>query len=326
MRQGQFREGTIPWIFVTAILVTNALILATTTWLLSARDQATEVTQGQVLDEFRADLVAGVEPLEAPTTPSQAPTTPAPSARPTLSPADGATVASEAPAAEAPSSQGVPSTPTPSSSPTPLGYRQPQAGVYEYATTGSESVSLMGAKHQYPSRTYASVQVGDGCGWRLELKIVAEHVDEWLMCSDAGWLVRAGHTRTITWFGVTTDGYYDCGEPLVHDGRDVVVDDTITYPGCTDGAGSFADIDVTLLERGSFLVSGDTVQAISVEVVMHSSGTTRGLTTDRYWLAADTGMILHLDRQVDTTSDTQFGKVDYQERATFTLTSLTPST
>ena len=321
------RHPQVPWIIVTSIVIVDLLILATTSWILSARDQSTVVTRSEVLSDYHAALADEAEVAARPS--AEHPGTTAPTTAVT-SPSTSAPIPDPTPVTspDAPVEPRIrPSDPAPTSSPTSthLGYRQPDPGVYEYATTGHESVSMLGGRRDYPERTYASVHAGEDCGWRMELQIVAEHVDEWLMCSRPGTLARDWHSRTITWFGVRTNGYYDCDAPLVHDHPAMVVGRTTTHSDCTDDNGSFADIDVTLVDRALHTVGGETVDAIAVRIVMHSRGTTRGTTIDDYWMAADTGMILALERTVDTVSDTQFGAVEYRERATFTLTSLVPT-
>ena len=326
------RYPRIPWIIVTSVVIVDLLILATTSWLLSVRDRSTVVTKAEVLADFHS-AVAGehtMESLSRTPLPSVPPVSSTPPSTPgetiSLSPAPLPGETPTPPDVSATSREAEPDvTPTPTGPPAPAGYHQPQPGVYEYATTGHESVSMLGARHDYPERTYASLQAGEGCVWRMELTIVAEHVDEWVMCSNPGTLARDWHSRTITWFDVRTNGYYDCGEPLVHDHPDMVIGRTTTYRDCTDDNGSFADLDVTLVQRAPVTVGDVSVDAIAVRIVMHSRGTTRGTTIDDYWLAASTGMILRLERMVDTTSDTKFGAVDYTERATFTLTSLQPT-
>ena len=322
------RYPQVPWLIVASIVVVDLLILATTAWILTASDQSTIVTRSEVLADYHATLDEETERealSEAPP-PASAPSTIASPSQSVSEPGVDPTqaVTSAPPAAPTARASERSASPTPAAIPTPIGYRQPDPGVYEYATTGYETVSLLGGRHDYPERTYASLHLGSGCGWRMELQVVEEHVDEWRMCSDPWTLVRDWHSRTITWFGITTNGYYDCGEPLVHDRRHLAEGATTSYSECTDDNGSFADVDVTLHERMPVEVGGQAIDAVHVRIVMTSTGTTRGTTVDEYWMAAGTGMILRMERAVDATSDTQLGTVDYRERATFTLTSLVP--
>src|SRR5690606_17213728 len=156
----------------------------------------TQVDFGEALADFRegttttspATVAAVTSPGEVAIAPNTSPTTEA------------------APTTTAPPS--VPST-APATTPdtaAPAGpFQLPAEGVYRYRTSGGETISLLGARHDYPAETYAAVRHLGGCRWHVRAEVVAEHTDERLMCSEPGRLLQLEQARLVTFFG-TTDG------------------------------------------------------------------------------------------------------------------------
>ena len=81
--------------------------------------------------------------------------------------------ASTAPAATSPVESTLPT----------IAVATPEAGVYRYATEGTESVDLLGgATHTYPAETLLTV-VDRGCGALLRWDVLKERFDEWNICA-----------------------------------------------------------------------------------------------------------------------------------------------
>src|SRR5205085_9800971 len=94
--------------------------------------------------------------------------------------------------------------PAPASSPgAPAGFTPPGQGVYAYATTGYETVSFGGARHDYPKESFATVRYRGGCLWEWEHKIVQEHVETTSHCSKPSVLEFLSETVQVTFFGQT---------------------------------------------------------------------------------------------------------------------------
>ena len=74
-------------------------------------------------------------------------------------------------------------------------------GVYQYATTGFDSVdALTGARHDYPNITTITV-VPYGCGVRLRWDIAVERWDSWDWCLDGDALRQTGWVGYHEFFG-----------------------------------------------------------------------------------------------------------------------------
>ena len=82
--------------------------------------------------------------------------------------------------------------------------------MYEYRTSGGEQVSVLAARHDYPSATYAAVRHTSGCGWQIHAAVVQEHVDERTMCTGPDGISQVSQTRGVSFFGTTDGGTFTC--------------------------------------------------------------------------------------------------------------------
>jgi hypothetical protein len=197
--------------------------------------------------------------------------------------------------------------------------------VYAYATSGGESISLLGSRHDYPAVTYASVEPTGGCGWRIHASLIQEHVDERQMCTEDGSVAQLAQSRRVTFFGTTDGGTYTCHPPQVQAGpregagaRQVVA--------CGDGEGSSAHLVRTLQGFGTVTLGGQTVEVVRIRVEGVLSGRIRGTSLDTLTFVRSTGLPVHWERMVDTVAHAFGGDVRYVEHATFDLQSLAPQT
>ena len=87
--------------------------------------------------------------------------------------------------------------------------------MYRYRTSGGESVSVLGAHHDYPPETFAVVRHTGGCGWTIRAEVVREHVDERRMCSDPDRLLQLEQSREVEFFGTRDGGAFVCDPPQV---------------------------------------------------------------------------------------------------------------
>ena len=63
-------------------------------------------------------------------------------------------------------------------------FTAPAEGVYAYATRGYERISFGGARHDYPSETFATARRRPGCQWEFEQRVAKEHVETRLFCGE----------------------------------------------------------------------------------------------------------------------------------------------
>lgn len=207
--------------------------------------------------------------------------------------------------------------------PVPPPYGLPSEGVYGYATSGGESISVAGASHSYPSETYASVRHLGGCQWQNENDVIKEHVDTRTLCSEPGRFSQLAQGRDVTFYGKTDGGNFACSPPLIE--HEVVETPGTTLTGRCADSSTAATIAVTYVGHDQRVVGGTQVDAVHLQVHSTMTGRVRGAEDEQFWVLSTNGLVLEWDRSIDTLADAAFGAdVRYQEHATFVLESLTP--
>jgi hypothetical protein len=205
----------------------------------------------------------------------------------------------------------------------PASYELPSEGVYAYKARGRESVSVLGAHHDYPSEIFATVRHLGGCKWEHRNQVIAEHVDTRTLCSEAGRYKQIQQTRDIEFFGQREAPSLSCKPAQVHHS----VGDKAgakTTANCTDGEGTKAVVVRTYTGAETIKVGGRPVDALRIELHSTMSGKTNGTADDRLWIHPQTAMTLRWDRTVDTMATAYGAQVRYVEDASFVLESLDP--
>ncbi len=202
----------------------------------------------------------------------------------------------------------------------PADLPRPATGVYVYATSGSERISIGGLSHRYPARTTLTV-TNDPCGLRVRWDALAERWSEWLLCAtEQGWRL---HTAT------------DMHKFLYREDRqDYLCDDTLALPArlltswtttCHTESGQQLTVTATKVGAQVRQVGGQPVATTRLHAVTHASGASVNDGTVEMWLADSTGLPVRAEVRNHGTQQVLGQKVTYDETATFDLTSLTPS-
>lgn len=202
--------------------------------------------------------------------------------------------------------------------------RRPAEGVYAYATTGGESLSLGGAHHAYPQETYATVQHQAGCGWRAEHHIIEEHVEHVVLCTDREGIRLHEDGARISFYGQSGEETYLCEPPIVlftPSDRPGAVRDGV----CTNDRGR-EDHHQVLIGTENVPVGDASVPTLHIRVVVTVSGRGEGEARYDTWLDAATGLKVKENRTVDTTAHEFGASIRYTETATFRLLSMSPRT
>jgi hypothetical protein len=294
-----------------ALLVLVALALGTA-WVLDQRTKTTEFTLDDALTELR-DTETRI-PAPGTTGVSDGGINGA-----TSNPSDAQGTATNPTATPARRSIGAAATAAPVA-----GMTLPAAGVYTYATSGGEKVSMLGAEHDYPETTHAIITHSGDCGWHIEHRIIEEHVDQFSRCSAAGMFQLQGVSREVEFFSQRDGIDYMCQSPF-----DYVA--AADVPGTTHRAVCVSDhndrleMTVTVLERGTRTIAGTTVPTIAYRADWKMTGKATGWARTEVVADATTGLMLQEHRIVDTDANAVFGDVHYSEDVRFNLLSLTPA-
>lgn len=301
---------------IAAILLVDIAVFGVDLFLLSNRSTTTVVDLQDALVDFRQGLdddatsVTSALAGGAAVTDTDAP--PAPEV---------ATIA----AAEVPDVAQAPA-PTIAAEPAaPSAFGLPAEGVYAYRTHGAETVSLLGARHEYPATSYATVRHTGGCGWEIRSEVIREHVDARAMCSEPGQLLQLGQSREVEFFGTRDGGAFVCSPPQVQhaigEGEGTRSEGT-----CDDGKGSTVRLVRTTTGVGQETVGGEVVEVIRLRIEGTLSGRVRGTSLDELTVVAATGLPVRWTRTVDSDADAFGTTIKYQEQTAFDLVSLTPAT
>lgn len=197
--------------------------------------------------------------------------------------------------------------------------RRPESGVYTFATKGYEQIDKPSSRHDYPRETAFTIQHTD-CGFVSRWQPLENRWDEMSVCSvEAGAFIERMSTHR-EFFGQEKHIDYDCG------------DDTVAWslrPGsawsgrCSDGS-STVDLRGQTLGREPVRVGDDVVEAVHFTVEGRLSGDTDGTWFADRWVDPETGLLVRLEARTNATSDTSVGKVEYEERVSLRLLSMTP--
>ncbi len=222
----------------------------------------------------------------------------------------------------------VPATaPPPSSRPTttaPAALTLPAPGVYRLATTGSESIDVLGgASHSYPAQTLLTV-TQEGCGVRLRWDVLKERREEWVLCvSDIGIELRPeGAFQYHEFFGTGELEPVTCDQavPLVPaDGKPrsaVALDCTLAQDVWRPSW--------EVLDSGTRTIDGAQVPVIHVRMSVENDSEYYEHTVIDWWLD-EHGLPLEMSTtKVSNSHSDLIGNVVYHETYDVTLESLTP--
>lgn len=195
------------------------------------------------------------------------------------------------------------------------------AGVYVYATEGSEHTdALSGATHRYPHTSTITVS-GTPCGARLRWDVLRGRTTTWTVCSGtATWMERVRYERH-TFFGVTEETTYTCTDTPFRPAGDR--SGTTFAVHCSTGQAHERGPG-RVVARETVDVAGRPVSAVHIRTETSFTGDTTGSATYDFWLSRDTGLPLRIGMISRTTNRSLIGDVHYEERVSLRLTSLVP--
>jgi len=207
----------------------------------------------------------------------------------------------------------------------PTPFVAPSEGVYAYATTGYEQISLGGSRHDYPAESFATVRNGGNCRWDFEHRVVQEHVETAHYCGLPNVLQFLGALDQETFYGQTQSVTITCDPPetAVQLGDQPGTKRTYT---CSLNDGSRLDEAVTYLGRETLTVEGASIQAFHTLVEGRESGNVNGTSRFESWVHPMTGLPLREVIHVQNRSQAFGTNVDYHEDASYTLERLAPTT
>jgi hypothetical protein len=194
----------------------------------------------------------------------------------------------------------------------------PAPGVYRYATTGGEWVSLFDTYRAYSPETMRIV-TNRGCGVREEQFFVTQHLEYYDRCGSE--LVAYGTDVAYWWTHGTQDFVCEGG--------------TFDMAGMAPGARvewDCSDEDTKARQITEYIgdetveVEGVLLPARHVRWTTLFSGATIGGALVDDWFDPSSGLLLKETRDIALQVGSQFvGRLDYTDRSAYTLLAVTPS-
>lgn len=210
---------------------------------------------------------------------------------------------------------------------------RPDEGVYVYAGTGSESLSIPPLSHdQGPAMPATVTHRPDGC-WRFRIELHEAHWQEWHYCSEGEALVESGGRTYQAWnVGVTTianTSTFRCPDSVVIRAgaepgdrwRQECRGTSDTVSGATVSAGP-----TEFVGEETVTVGDEDVPALHYHQVRRMSDAQSGPQVEDFWFRATDGLPLRNTRSASVDSDSPVGAITYSEEGQWHITSLQPRT
>lgn len=205
----------------------------------------------------------------------------------------------------------------------PTEFTLPRPGVYLYATSGSESVDLLGgATHAYPPRTTLTVTPA-GCGVHLRWDLLAERREEWDLCvTPDGIEYQTMSSQYHEFFGQGEENLVECDRAVVLVPVEPI-EGTVTEPRCTIRGESWSP-RWELIGRDTRLVGGSEVDTVHLRLTVDDSDGFLEATTIDWWLD-EHGLPVEMRGSEDSTADSgAVGVLRYVETYQAALVSAEP--
>lgn len=197
-------------------------------------------------------------------------------------------------------------------------------GVYPVATTGSETLDVLGgARHPYPATTTLTAR-RTACGLRIDWQALQERSNTWQLCSAAAGIELASTSERHRFFWSSDTTTYTCSGALLLPSAEADIDGARPRPfTCTNKDAREAGTAVSL-GRMTLRVGGTSVEAEHVRTTTVITGGSQGRETTDWWLDTRTGLPVRVALASRTSRKTIVGTAHYTETAELQLASLVP--
>lgn len=201
------------------------------------------------------------------------------------------------------------------------GLRPPEPGVYRYATTGGEQLSVRGSARDYPETTTITVR-HDQCGFTERWDVFDERWEQrdWCLQDDRRPLVAMTSYREFFGHGQRNELTCHGDAPPMR----VVGPGTRWTVVCED-EDTTATSRVEVMGRSSIEVDGEQLDTAHVRMETRIEGETSGRMTGERWIVPATGLLVREQWETEVETSGPVGPVDYTEEYTLRLESTTPA-
>lgn len=197
----------------------------------------------------------------------------------------------------------------------------PEPGVYRYATTGGEQLSVRGSARDYPETTTITVRP-DQCGFTERWDVFEERWDERDWCARSGRRSLVALTSYREFFG------HGQRDELACDGDAPAA--TAMEPGTRwtvvcEGEDTTATSRIEVVDRPRVEVDGERLDTVHVRTETRIEGETSGRMSGERWLVPTSGLLVRERSETEVETAGPVGPVDYTEQYTLRLESTRPA-
>lgn len=199
--------------------------------------------------------------------------------------------------------------------------QRPPTGVYLYATSGFEDISIAGGHHTYPDRTTMTVMPAS-CGVDVRWDVFEERWDRWTLCTPGHALELRSFETYHEFFGQVEHRSYECVPGT--DFRPQSSTPGTRTSGRCESRGAVVELTATVVSIEDVIVGSTNVAAVHVRVDETLTGDTRGTRFSDSWYAVADGLLLRRTAETDVHTESVFGSTHFTEELRLDLTSLEP--
>jgi hypothetical protein len=207
----------------------------------------------------------------------------------------------------------------------------PATGVYEYAGTGREELSLPPLSQDQGPTIPATVEHGDPGCWSIRFDYSTNHWQTWSYCIRDADLVEVGGLTWQRWMigatAITNLTTSTCDDaPVLPAVREPDQEWPARCTSTNEAVSGEAVSDGPYRYVGEETLEVDRAEVVTAHFVRERemSGAQEGTERSEVWFAVDSGLPVRNERAISVATDTPVGASTYTEDGEFRLTSLEP--
>lgn len=199
-----------------------------------------------------------------------------------------------------------------------------EQGVYPHQTEGFERTdALGGSRHDYPGESSVVLRHTD-CGLITRWQPLKERWDETSFCSVGSALEIRTFSMYHEFFQKGQQDDYRCPPgSIVFDRQEPV---GASWMWHCDSPNASVDAQTTVVGIEPVTIEGRKIDAVRMRYETRLTGATEGAQLQERWIDPGSGMVLRLRSEVAATTESPFGRVNYEEKYLIEIKSLTPRT
>jgi hypothetical protein len=205
--------------------------------------------------------------------------------------------------------------------PTAPRMRRPEPGVYQYATTGGDRLSMRGSARDYPETTFVTVR-HDDCGFTQRWDVLDERWEERRWCVEDERRALTAMSSYREFFGHGQRNDLTCEGPTPSSDA---VEPGVSWTVVCENEDTSATSRIEVGGRTEVEVDGAGVDTLQLMLETTVEGESTGRMAGEQWIVPDTGLLVREQWETEVETAGPMGPVTYTEDYTLLLESMEPS-